>query len=136
EPIRRALDILERGFQRDEPFDYAYSDRSFVIAVGDYGETVVAPRLFDWLGRAAPDIHVMIRPEPSALLVSELRDGTVDLALDYFALQNPEYHSVCFLTDTLLTLTRIDHPGAGEQLDLDTFLKLRHVVLLPRAGTQ
>lgn len=136
EPIRRALDILERGLQDDEPFDYANSDRRFVIAVGDYGETVVLPRFADWLSLVAPGIRITIRPEPSALIKNDLRDGSVDFALDYFALDKTEYHSLCVMTDTLLSLVRADHPIPGDTLDLATYLKLRHVALAPRKGTQ
>ena len=37
--------------------------------------------------------------------------------------------NVCVLTETLLTLTRKDHPEVGDRLSLETYLQLRHVVL-------
>lgn len=135
EPIRRALDILERGLRRDDPFDFAHSDREFVIAVEDYGETVVLPRFVDWLAKTAPNVRINIRPEPSSQLESELREGTVDLALDYFALPHSGYESQCLLIESLLTLSRKDHPIIGEQLNLDTYLQVRHIALTPRTRT-
>lgn len=135
EPIRRALDILERGLRGDEPFDYAQSNREFVIAVEDYGETIILPRFIDWLAETAPLVRINIRPEPSAQLESELRDGIVDLALDYFALPRPGYESQALMTESLLSLSRKDHPIIGEQLTLDTYLKLRHIALTPRTRT-
>ncbi|MEQ9107335.1 MAG: LysR family transcriptional regulator [Limnobacter sp.] len=135
EPIRRALDILERGLRSDEPFDYAHSDREFVIAVEDYGETIILPRFIDWLAKVAPQVRINIRPEPSGQLESELREGTVDLALDYFALPHSGYQSQCLMTESLLSLSRKDHPVISEQLNLDTYLKLRHIALTPRTRT-
>ncbi|EKF41843.1 LysR family transcriptional regulator [Nitratireductor indicus] len=132
DPIRQALELLERGFRGDEEFDYSKSNREFVIAVEDYGETVLIPRFIDWLAEAAPGIHIQIRPEPSSLLTRELREGTVDLALDYFALQGEGFVSKCVLTEGLVTLSRIDHPKLGEQLTLDSYLDLQHVVITPR----
>lgn len=129
EPIRQALALLERGLRGGDDFDYAHAEREFVVAVEDYGETVVLPRFIDWLGQAAPGIRIRIRPEPSAQLQAELREGTVDLALDYFAPQDPAVQSTCVLTESLLTLSRRDHPLVGERLGLDTYLTLRHVVL-------
>ena len=41
-PIRQALDALERGLRGDDTFEFTHSDREFVIAVEDYGETVRA----------------------------------------------------------------------------------------------
>lgn len=135
DPVRRALDILEQGLRRDDSFDFTHSDREFVIAVEDYGETIVLPRFVDWLAKTAPQVRINIRPEPSAQLESQLRDGTVDLALDYFALQHLGYESHRILSENLLTLSRRDHPTIGEQLSLDTYLKLHHIALVPRMRT-
>lgn len=135
EPIRQALDVLERGFRGDDEFDFAQSDREFVIAVEDYGETIILPRFVDWLAKVAPRIRIRILPEPAALLKGEMRDGAVDLALDYFALQEHGYRSECVLTETLLSLSRRDHPTVSERLSLETYLAQRHVVLAPRANT-
>ena len=135
EPIRRALDILERGLRKDEPFDYAHADREFVIAVEDYGETVILPRFMDWLAKTAPQVRIIIRPEPSAQLEGQLRDGTVDLALDYFPLTDSGYENQCLLVESLLTLSREDHPDIAQQLSLETYLKLRHIALTPRTRT-
>ncbi|MGH2375954.1 MAG: LysR family transcriptional regulator [Polaromonas sp.] len=135
-PIRQALDVLERGLRGDDAFDFSHSDREFVIAVEDYGEVVILPRFIDWLVEVAPNIRIRIRPEPSEQLKGELRDGAVDLALDYFALKEAPYRSECVLTETLLCLSRRDHPVVTERLSLDVFLALPHVVLAPRTNAQ
>lgn len=133
--INKALDLIEQGLVREEPFDYASSQRSFVIAMGDYGEAIFLSRLLELLAQIAPKVHIKIRPEPSAEIQSQLRDGQIDLALDYFALPQPEFVSKCLLTDTLISLARNDHPGIKNNLDLKTYLNLRHVILEPREGT-
>lgn len=131
-PIRQALDMLDRGLRGEETFNFSQSTREFVIAVEDYGETIILPRLLEWLSKVAPNVRIKIRPEPSGQLKAALRDGEVDLALDYFALRDPDYHSECVMTETLLSLSRPDHPQVGEKLSLDTYLAQRHVVLAPR----
>jgi DNA-binding transcriptional LysR family regulator len=132
EPIQQALDLLERGLRGDDTFEFASSDREFVIAVEDYGETVVLPRFVDWLANAAPRVRITIRPEPSALLKEALREGSVDLALDYFGLPDPGFNNKCVLTETLVSLSRQDHPEIGERLSLESYLAQRHVVIAPR----
>jgi DNA-binding transcriptional LysR family regulator len=132
-PIRQALLLLERGLRGQEAFDFADARREFVVAVEDYGETVILPRFIDWLAKVAPGVTVRIRPEPAVQLRSELRDGAVDLALDYFSLPEPAFRSRVVVLETLLSLLRRDHPmGGGERLSLDTYLSLRHVILEPR----
>ncbi len=135
EPVRQALELLERGLHGRRGFDFATSDREFVIAVEDYGETVILPRFIDWLAKTAPNVRMRIRPEPAALLKSEMRDGAVDLALDYFKLPHTGFRSKVLLTESLLSLLRRGHPVGGGKLSLEAFVALRHVVVAPRPST-
>lgn len=129
EPVRQALALLERGIQGNPDFDFAHIEREFVIAVEDYGETVVLPHFIDWMSQTAPGLRFRIRPSIGPQLLTDLREGKVDLALDYFPTQDLAVRNVCVLTESLLTLTRRDHPDVGERLSLETYLQLRHVVL-------
>ncbi len=134
EPIRQALDAIERGLRAPDAFAFETSEREFVIAVEDYGETVILPRFVDWVSAVAPNVRIKIRPEPAARLVGEMREGAVDLALDYFVLRDARFASQRVLDEALLTLSRRDHPAIGERLSLETYLSLRHVALIPRTG--
>ncbi len=136
EPVRQALDLIGSGLQSRHTFDYSRAKRTFVIAVEDYGEAVILPRFVDWLAQVAPDIRIKILPEAGGRLREELKTGQVDLALDYFVLRHTEYQSHRVMTDSLLSLTRPDHPGVGEKLTLEAFLQLRHVALIPRNSAQ
>ena len=135
QPIRQALSLIEGGLRAGEAFDCAQSDRRFVIGIEDYGEAVVLPRFLDWLARVAPNVSIRIRPEPGSHLASEMKDGQVDLALDYFMQHEPGFHSECVLTDGLLTLSRPGHPLLGDQLSLEQYLTVRHIALVPRSGS-
>jgi DNA-binding transcriptional LysR family regulator len=131
-PISHALDTLEQGLRLDDSFDFSHSEREFVVAAEDYGETIILPRFIDWLAEAAPNVRISIRPEQSSLLQSELREGSVDLALDYFTVPDQDFESDCVLTETLVSLARKEHPAIKEELKLDTYLKLRHIAVTPR----
>ncbi|MDO8713478.1 MAG: LysR family transcriptional regulator [Polynucleobacter sp.] len=135
EPITQALDLIQNSLKNKEAFDYSISDRTFIIAVEDYGEAVILPRFIDWLSVVAPNVRIKIRPEPSLALKEELEKGQVDLALDYFVLEEKKFHNHCVMTETLLSMTRSEHPEISEKLNLDTYLKLRHVALIPRSKT-
>lgn len=130
EPIRNALQTLEHGLFSDEVFDFSRSDREFVIAVEDYGESVILPGFMHWLAGVAPSLRIRIRPELELKqLKTELREGIVDLALDYFPLPQPDYQCPCVLTESLITLSRHSHPDLDEPMSLDSYLALPHIVL-------
>lgn len=135
-PVRQALTTLERGLRQDDAFDAGRCEREFVIALEDYGEAVILPGFVRWLAEAAPGVRLRVRPESSAQLESELREGRVDLALDYFALPGAGWHSQCVLTEGLTTLARRGHPQVGDPLTLAQYLGLSHVVLAAPANTR
>ncbi len=134
EPVRHALDLVQSSLREGTGFDYASSTRTFTIAVEDYGEAVIAPRFMDWLTEVAPGVRAVIRPERSADLRDALKDGTVDLAIDYFRLNEDEFRNVRILTDELVSMVRRDHPSIGDVLSLEQYISLPHVVLTQRSS--
>lgn len=135
EPIQQALSLIEGSLRSGDAFDASRSERRFVIAVEDYGETVILSRFLDWLAQAAPGICIKIRPEPGTQLASEMKDGQVDLALDYFIQRDPSFHNECIMTDGLLSLSRVDHRQLNGHLSLEQYLKVHHIALSPRFGS-
>lgn len=134
-PVREALSLIEGGLRPGEDFDCAHSARRFVVAVEDYGEAVILPRFLDWLAQVAPMVSVKVRPEPGIHLTSEMRDGQVDLALDYFIHRDPAFHSTCVMTDGLLSLAQRNHRQLNSTLTLEEYLDVHHIALTPRSGS-
>ena len=129
EQIRHALDQIQSTLRESSDFDFACSERTFSIAVEDYGEAVITPRFMDWLMQVAPHIRAKICPERSRALRDELSNGTVDLCIDYFRLEGDGYISTLLMTDELVSMVREDHPLVGDTLSLKQYISLPHVVL-------
>ncbi|RPH65221.1 MAG: LysR family transcriptional regulator [Burkholderiales bacterium] len=131
-PIRQALDLVQAGLERTkrgDKFDYSSSTRSVVIAVEDYGDSVIMPRFMDWLMQTAPGVRVRIRRDPAgAALSKKLSDGSVDLAIQYFRLRDGELHVKHLLGEEFVSMVRQDHPTVGDSLGLAQYLALPHVV--------
>lgn len=129
EPVRHALDVIQNALRGNTQFDYHSSRRTFVIAVEDYGEAVIIPRFMDWVSEVAPGIRVRIRPERSAALTADLKDGNVDLAIDYFRVREPGFQNRHIMDDVLVSMVRQEHPTIGDHLTLEQFIEVPHVVL-------
>lgn len=129
EQVRQALDLVQNSLHESSEFDFASSTRTFAIAVEDYGEAVITPRFMDWLTNTAPSIRTRIWPEHSRALRQELSDGTVDLAIDYFRVNDDGFTNVHLMTDELVSMVRQDHPSIGDTLTLEQYVTLPHVVL-------
>jgi DNA-binding transcriptional LysR family regulator len=130
--IRQALELVEGAFQETR-FDCSSDTRNFAIAVEDYGEAVITPRLMDWLVKTAPGIEARIWPGRSKALIEELRNGVVDLAVDYFQLEGYGLRSELLMTDDLVSMVRKDHPLINDTLTLEQYVTLPHVVLAQKS---
>ncbi len=130
EPVRRALRELRVALRAAEPFDAATARRTFVVASSDYAEFEILPRVLERLSADAPgvDVHMVVT---WADLPARLESGAVDLSV------GPELPPVAGLKCTtvgredFVCLVRADHPGVGETLDLDTYLRLPHLLVSP-----
>lgn len=135
EPIHQALGLLYAGLDANRDFDFNSTSRSFVIATEDYGEVVVLPRLMDWISKAAPGVRFEIIFKTGNELWQKISDGSIDMALVYFNNRSNELDSRRLLSDTLVSLVRQDHPSVGEQLSIESYLELRHVMLATRTSS-
>lgn len=135
QPVREALDLLERGVRDTDKFDHASTARRFVMSVEDYGEAVIFPRFMEHLNAIAPKVSFCFRSEPRVSKPNELREGELDFSLSYFALSEPGFQNECVLTDDLITLAAARPSDANEEwLDIRAYAAARHVVLAPRSG--
>lgn len=128
-PIRQALDLIQHGLRKQEAFEFETAKRKFVIAISDYGEAVIMPRFVDWLATVAPQIQVQIRPELGRHIKEELRDGSIDLATDYFRIEGGEFRNIHVMDEHLVSMVRQDHPTIGDHLSIDDYISIPHVVL-------
>lgn len=129
EPIRQALDLMQNSLRTDSAFDYASSNRSFTVAVEDYGEAVVMPRFMEWLNRVAPRVHVRIRPESGNALLAEMKRGAIDMAMEYHRPQDDQFRVQPLMEETLVSMVRQGHPLVGDSLSLEQYVTLEHVVI-------
>lgn len=134
DPVRDALDILRGGIERakreEDDFDFSSSRRTFVIATGPYGETILVPRLLRWLTRNAPSVQLKVRRETTHdELAKKLNSGTIDLAVQHAQVRDGSIENFQLLEDEFVSLVRQEHPTVGATLDISLYASLLHVVV-------
>lgn len=80
EPLRSALEAVERTLQRSAPFDPATAKRRFRIAASDHLMIVLLPPLVEHLRTVAPGIQLNIR-QVTPEIAKDLNARRVDLSL-------------------------------------------------------
>ena len=132
EPVREAMRALERCFHAPSTFVPASATRSFGIASSDYGSFVLAPRLFERLGREAPNVDLWLRTLDTSF-EDQLARGAADVVvaptrggLPAAIRTRPLYR------ERLICLVREGHPLLGKRIALTAWASQRHVFIAPR----
>lgn len=126
-PIRAALRQIEESLGEGSRFEPARSRQRFRIALTDYAEMLLMPRLLARLAEQAPGVRIDVQHLSPRLPAEALEKGEIDLALGRFEALPPRFAGVRWMSETLQLVARRDHPQLRAGLDLETFLRLRHL---------
>lgn len=126
-PIRAALRQIEESLGEGSRFEPARSRQRFRIALTDYAEMLLMPRLLASLAEQAPGVRIDVQHLSPRLPAEALEKGEIDLALGRFEALPPRFAGVRWMSETLQLVARRDHPQLRTGLDLETFLRLRHL---------
>lgn len=137
EPVRRILETVDAELLGLPIFDPLQSQRCFAISTSDIGELVILPTLLDALKTRAPMTTLRCHSMPPHELERAMADGVVDLALGYF----PDLRGNSFLCQKLFDhpfscIVRRGHPVIEDDLTLEQFLGLGHIVVSPKGRSQ
>lgn len=136
-PVREALETIRSGLAGAAEFDPARSRRDFVIATGYGLEVVAGPSLLNWARTRAPGVRISGRLiDQRETVWSDLRDGTVDAAVDVVVPAAKDFVSEHLLDSDVVVIARRGHPRVRERLTLEGYLAERHVVLRPKSAEE
>ncbi|MFM0172499.1 LysR family transcriptional regulator [Paraburkholderia sediminicola] len=134
EPLREALEALERAVAPARPFDPAEATQSWHIAATDYVEsTIILPALAG-LRAAAPGTRLAVVELVPPRIARQAEQGEIDLGF-HTSEGAPEglRHRVLFAEQYVL-VGRAGHPRLKRRPTLAQFCKLEHVIVSPDGG--
>lgn len=130
--VRDSLDRLRAGLEPRSAFDPSRSTRVFNIAARDFGAFLIAPILAKCLETDAAGIRITWSEVRRTAISTELASGRLDLAIDIGALHGPDLEQIRLFAPNYVCVLAASHPLAEEELTLERFLKMRHVVVSSR----
>ena len=117
---------------RAEQFDPKVSTATFRCACTDHASVVLMPPLMQAFSTAAPRAILKILSVASRHLdLARLEATRFDLVVGWFDALPADWHVKRLFDERLVCIASATHPAIGETLDLETFLRLKHVVLAP-----
>ena len=128
--IKQALDALRATLAEASGFDPGTSQRRFRISIPHPMGPFHALALRAAVAAAAPSIVLTFDTVSRPLDLEEsLRDGVVDLAIDWLPIQLDPFVNRKLFDDRLVLLARRGHPSIGLGLTMEELLKAEFVVI-------
>jgi len=127
--IRRILDLVVMMLSESKNFDFVTSKRKFNLILGDYGELVVLPRLMHWLNKMSSGVSINVRAGHKYQIKDALSSGEIDLLLSIEPIDDPNFSSSCVTVDPLVCMVSSEHPIIKDNLSLEQYLKLPHIII-------
>lgn len=126
--IAQALASLEQGLEMRDQFDARTSRKRFTIVMTDIATAIILPRIIDICREEAPFISFQAIELPTESVLSTLREGTADLAVEFNpALHTSLLHKPLFKSE-YVCIVSAKHPRIGRRLSRSDFMRERHAV--------
>ncbi|MDW5498245.1 LysR family transcriptional regulator [Pseudomonas lundensis] len=134
EPLRLALEALQRAVSPSEPFDPRVADNTWRVAAFDYGEaTIVQPALIG-LRAAAPHSRLAVIETAPSRIARQAEQGEIDLAFHTREGSPPNLRQRILFSERYVLVGRAGHPGLQTPPSLAQFCELEHVMVSPDGG--
>lgn len=110
-------------------FEPATLRRTFRVAMSDYAARIVLPALVSHLRRTAPGVDLAISQASRELMLAQLAEGELDLALGVFPGAAEAIQQQALFSERFICLADRDQLPAGRALTLEEWLARPHVML-------
>jgi DNA-binding transcriptional LysR family regulator len=127
-PVRRALDELQLALEPDI-FSPATAERSFVVALNNFGAIALAAPIVSECLKQAPRIRLSLRPSGTLDVLNFLERGELDLAISALDAPADRFAARTLVVDHYVVVMRRGHPAAKLALDIEGFAKLPRLVI-------
>ncbi len=133
-PVRRLLEDVESLVQPRAVFDPTTALHTFTLAASDYVEFALLPMLVDYLEHKAPGVRLAVRPLDLQTVAKQMEEGEVDLCITGLHNAPPGLRARPLYPERIVSVVRREHPGVGEELSLDQFCSLEHILVSVRGS--
>lgn len=132
EPITRALGEIQRTLDFTHEFDPSTSTISLTVGLSDHPTFLLLPRLVAMLRSKAPGITLQVRNFTNRDdAITMLDGGEADLTIGVPPAPATRILNVRLFDELFICIMRKDHPAAGSDLGLESFLSLSHLLVSP-----
>lgn len=134
QPLRLALEALQRAVSPARPFDPAASTHTWRVAAADYGATTIVLPALPGLRAAAPGARLAILPLQPSRIARQAEQGEIDLAFHTGDGAPPGLHRQTLFAERYVLVGRAGHPRLKRRPTLAQFRGLDFVLVSTEGG--
>jgi len=134
EPLRQALEALERAVSPAKPFNPAEATQTWRISASDYSESAIVQPILGGLRAAAPGTRLAVLAAAPSLIARQAEQGEIDLAFHTTEGSPPGLRRRVLFTERYVLVGRADHPRLRRRPTPAQFCALDHVIVSPEGG--
>lgn len=134
EPLREALESLERAVAPARPFIPAESSHTWRLAASDSSESSILLPAMAALRAAAPAMRLAVLDLQPSRVARQAEQGEIDLAFHTSEDSPPGLRRRTLFAERYVLAGRAGHPRLKRRPTLAQFCKLEHVIVSPDGG--
>ncbi|APA87387.1 LysR family transcriptional regulator [Paraburkholderia sprentiae WSM5005] len=134
EPLREALDALQRAVAPTKPFDPAAATQTWRIAATDYAESTIILPMLAGLRAVAPGTRLAIVEAAPPRLARQAELGDIDIGFHTSEGAPEGLRRRVLFAERYVLVGRAGHPKLKRRPSLAQFCKLEHVIVSPDGG--
>lgn len=134
EPLRDALEVLQRAVAPSRAFDPAVATHTWRVAASDYAESTIILPTLNRLRPVAPGTRLAVVEAAPPRIARQAEQGDIDLAF-HTSHDAPEgMRRRVLFAERYVLAGRAGHPRLKRRPTLAQFCKLEHVIVSPDGG--
>ncbi|BBP84664.1 transcriptional regulator [Pseudomonas sp. Pc102] len=134
EPLRQALEALERAVAPASPFDPAQARDTWRVAATDYGESAILLPVLAGLRAAAPGTRIAVVEMAPSRIARQAEIGDIDLAFHTVEGSPLNLRRRTLFAERYVLAGRAGHPRLKRRPTLKQFCTLDQVIVSPDGG--
>lgn len=134
-PVRESLDKLRHTLLSHKDFYPEQANLTVTISCTDYTQATIVMPLVLTLRQRAPGVRIAARPYNPLQFEQQLASGEVDIAIASPDATKAHLRSCHLFDETYVLIGRHGHPALKENLTIEEFVELEHVIVSPSGGS-
>ena len=133
--VAAAIEHVEAALNLGIGFEPGKSTGIFTAGMAEYAEVALVGHLAEAFARQAAGATLRLTPLTGAEAVEQLDRGAIDVVVAHLGTLPAHIESILLLRDPFVVVARRGHPIAGQDLSIETYAALNHILVSPRGAT-